>query len=165
MPSIQYDQVFSAFYTKVKAYDFLYDQLDDRTINVLMCSWLHGSVYYPMIRKLFNTVSLDDNEETITYTMTYSVDDMTDAEFLVEVLSDEMIVKWLEPKKLDLSTIKQHFSTSDAKFYSQSAHLEQIITLYDSCTNKVRSLIADRGGQYNTYLDGTSAAATMRSTS
>lgn len=165
MPSITYDQIYSRFYLSVQAYDLIFNNMDDATVDDIMCSYLHSAVYYPMIRKLFNEIAMDDDEKAITYEMTYVVDDGSDKEFVLDILSSEMAVKWVTPKVANFSAIKQFFGTSESKFYSQAAHLEQLIALKDSMENHVRALIADRGGQYNTYLDGTSTAATMRSSS
>lgn len=116
-----------------------------------------------MIRKLFASVTMDDEQKLITYEMAYSVDDETDKEFLMEILADKMILGWIDPKVSNLTTIQQFFGNSESKFFSQSNHLQQLITLKSTLQAQVRSLIADRGGENNTYLDGTSAMSSLRS--
>lgn len=162
MPSICYKQVYERFFTKVQAYDLAFYNMANDLAQQVMCSYLHASIYYPMIRKLFNTVALDDTEETITYEMVYTVDEDSDAQFLLDLLGAEMAVKWVAPKVSNLTTISQFFGTSESKYFSQAAHLEQLMALKESLENHVRSLIADRGAENNTYLDGTSTTATMR---
>ena len=161
MPSIDYRQVYSRFFTKVQAYDFIYDKIDDQTIEQLLCSWLHSSIAQPFIRRLFKTVKLDDDTYSITFEMKYSIDDDSDIEFIEQILADEMIVGWIKPKIHSINTVVQHFSNSEAKFYSQSQHLEQLLSLYSSLKAQVKSLIADRSSTNNIYLDGTSAASSL----
>lgn len=161
MPSIDYRQVYSRFFTKVQAYDFIYDKIDDQTIEQLLCSWLHSSIAQPFIRRLFKTVKLDDDTNGITFEMKYSIDDDSDVEFIEQILADEMIVGWIKPKIHSINTVVQHFSNSEAKFYSQSQHLEQLLSLYSSLKAQVKSLIADRSSTNNIYLDGTSAASSL----
>lgn len=165
MPSISYKQVYSRFYTKVTAYDLVFNNLTDEQVEQFLCSYLHSSISYPMIRKLFSQVVVDDDQQKIDYTMTYVIDETSDKEFVLDVLSAEMAVKWITPKVSNLSTVVQFFGSSESKFFSQAPHLEQLRALKADMQNEVRSLIADRGGEYNTYLDGTSATATMRSNS
>lgn len=161
MPSINYKQVYSRFYAKVQAYDFLYDEMDDATIEEFLCSFLHSSVAYPQIHKLFTTVALDDENKTITYEVKYVVDDDYDKQFIEEILGQQMIVQWIKPKITSLNTVVQHFSSSEAKFYSQSEHLKQLRALYSDLTTQIRSMISDRGGLNNAYLDGTSSSSTL----
>lgn len=161
MPSINYKQVYSRFYTKVQAYDFVYDDLDADTIEKFLCSYLHSSISRPEIRKLFLTISLNDDATTITYQMKYTVDPVSDMEFIEQIIGDQMVLQWLKPKVSSLNTIIQHFSTSESKFFSQSQHLEQLRGLYSDLRAQVRSLISDRGGANNAYLDGTSASSSL----
>lgn len=161
MPVINYQQVASRFYTKAEAYDFVYGEMDTETVEKFLCSYIHSSVAYPMIRKLFTTVTMDDDAETITFNMQYSIDDTSDAEFVTQILADEMVIQWIKPKVTSLNTIVQHFSTSQSKFYSQSQHLQQLVALYTTLNDQVRQLISDRGGQNNTYLNGASSSSSL----
>lgn len=114
MPSLAYEDIYSRFYTKVKAYDLLNDY-DQDTAYEVMCNYLHDSVADPIVRGLFSTVTLDDDEEILTYTMDFVLDESSDAEFVLKVLSEAMVYEWLLSKVMNLSTIVQHFSSSDAK--------------------------------------------------
>ena len=163
MPSIDYHEVYSRFFTKVQAYDFIYDKVDDETIEQFLCSWLHSSIAQPFVRRLFSTVKLDDDTNAINFEMKYSVDEDSDVEFVEQILADEMIVGWIKPKIHSINTVVQHFSNSEAKFYSQSQHLQELISLYSSLRAEVKSLIADRSSTNNIYLDGTSAASSLSS--
>ena len=155
MASLNYEDVFSRFYTKVKAYDFIYESLSDDMVEEFMISWLHSAISYPYIRRLFSIVSLDDDAMEFEFTLQYPVDEFTDSEFVTEVLSYAMIYSWLEPKVKSVTNIYQNFTTSDEKYFSQAAHLSELRGLCEDCEIRIRGLIRDQGYLYNPYLDGT----------
>lgn len=153
MTSIQYDEIYSRFFTKVEAYDLIDEDLED-TSEEFMCNWLHSSVFEPYIRRLFKTVSMDDNEAILDFEMKYEIDDFTDSEFVCNLLSWAMIYNWLTPKVYSITNIVQMFSSSEQKYYSQASHLSQLQSVKADAENKMRSLIRDRGYLNNAYLDG-----------
>ena len=153
--TITYDEIFSRFYTKVRAYDFIYESYSDDMVEEFMISWLHSAVSYPYIRRLFSSITLSDDTMSIDYQMAYATDEYSDQWFVTEVLSYSMVYSWVEPKVRSITTITQNFTTSDEKFYSQSQHLGELRQLLSDSELRIRALIRDRGYFYNTYLDGT----------
>lgn len=162
MASITFDEIYSRFYTKVEAYDFLSEQIPEEMVAGFMDIWLRSSLSYPYISRLFAELTLNENEQTITYELKYKVNDFADNEFIYEVLSNAMIYAWIEPKVNSITNIYQTFGTSDEKFYSQAAHLSELRGLRDDVEKRIRSLIRDRGYLNNNYLDGNSASASIR---
>ena len=154
MASLNYDNIFSRFYTKVEAFDFLYEDISDEMMGEFQLSWLRSSVAYPYIRRLFSSISFDDENCEVNYKMNYSIDDFSDEEFVTDVLAYGMIYCWLEPKVRSITNIIQTFTSSEQKFYSQSNHLSELRALLSDAELKIRSLIRDRGYIYNAYLDG-----------
>lgn len=154
MASIKYDDVFSRFFTKVEAYDFLYEQIKEETAMEFMTSWLHAALAYPHIRRVFKELSVDDDTGEITYTMDYEIDEFSDTEFVKELLANAVLFSWLQPKVNSITTITMNFATSDSKFYSQSQHLNELRQLLSDAESRIRSLTRDRGYLYNTWLDG-----------
>lgn len=162
MASISYEEIFSRFFTKVEAYDLM-DEEDDYVAE-LMCNWLRSAVYYPYVRKLFSSITMDDEEQTITYELKRSIDEGADKFFLIDLLSYGVAYAWVQPKVNSITNIVQNMGTSDAKFYSQAAHLSELRGLRDDSERKIRELVRDRGYLYNDYLDGKAASATIRRT-
>jgi hypothetical protein len=154
MTSIKYDKVFSRFYSKVEAFDFLYEELPEEMIAEYMAEWLLSAVTYPYIRRLFGTIILDNDEEEIQYTLRYNIDEFSDREFVTEVLAYAMVYSWLEPKVKSITSIYQNFTTSEQKFYSQSNHLSELRALLSDSESRIRALIRDRGYLNNPWLDG-----------
>ena len=152
MTSLDFDIIYSRFLSKVQAYDFL--DLSEDQVNSFMCDWLKSSLSKPYIRRLFSTLTVDDEIQCLSYEMTYSVDDLSDQDFIIEVLSIGMIIEWLEPKINSILNISQMFGSKEEKFYSQSAHLGELMSLRDTLYKKQRRMIADRGYIWNSYLGG-----------
>lgn len=154
MASIKYSDVFSRFFTKVEAYDFLYEQIKEETAMEFMTSWLHAALAYPHIRRVFKELSVDDDTGEITYTMDYEIDEFSDAEFVKELLANAVLYYWLLPKVNSITNIIQNMGQSDGKFYSQAAHLDESRLLLGDAESRIRSLTRDRGYLYNTWLYG-----------
>lgn len=163
MTSIQYDEVYSRFYTKVEAFDFLYESMTQEMMAEYLLTWFHSAISYPHIRKLFKELTVDDENATLSFELNYSIDEFSDTEFVVEVLACGIVYCWIEPKVKSITNIYQNFTSSEQKFYSQSNHLSELQELCANADGRIRSLIRDRSYLNNTYLDGKSAAAFIRS--
>lgn len=154
MASINYDSIYSRFFTKVEAFDFLYEEISEETAAEFMRTWLRSSVAYPYIRRLFSDVFMDDELGVMEYTLRYQIDDFSDTEFVTEVLAYGIVYSWLEPKVKSITNIYQNFTSTEQKFFSQSQHLSELRALATDAEYRIRALIRDRGYLYNTWLDG-----------
>jgi hypothetical protein len=154
MTSINYKEIYSLFYTKASAYDFL--DLYDAEIYNFLCNWLHSSCSKPYVRRLFSKLSFDDEILNLSFELKYSVDEDYDKEFVMDLLSSGILLCWLEPKINSIENILQVYGSSEEKFYSQSSHLKELKDLKDGLKKEQRQMIADRAGAWNTYLDGES---------
>lgn len=152
MASLKYNKVYSRLFTKIEAYDFI--ELSEDTLNEFLCNWLHSATANPYVRRLFKSFSVDDEIRTITYEMKYSIDELTDEEFVTEILTFGVAISWLEPKVNSIEHISQFFGSKDERFFSQSQHLSELRGLLDDFRKRQRRMIADRGYAWNTYLDG-----------
>lgn len=152
MITIEFTDVFDVFHDKVDAYDFL--DLSNDEIENFEKSWLRTAGSKPYVRRLFSTYNMDSDNETVSFEMSYAIDDDTDKDFVIEILALGMCVEWLNPKVNSLDNIFQVFGSKEEKFYSQSQHLKEIRALRDSWKNEQRKLIRDRGYMYNSYIEG-----------
>ncbi len=171
MLSISYEEIFSRFYTKVEAYDLMNLFKDVKMQNVILCSWLHSALSAPYVFRLFSTIvvpeednieNLSDKNNKIEFELNYSINDYSDKNFIIEVLSYGIALAWIEPKVNSLVNISQMFGSSAEKWYAQANHLSEIRALRDDLNIKQRSLIRDRGYSNNDYLDGNSASTSLR---
>lgn len=161
MTSVTYQEVYSRFYTKVEAYDLI-DRRYETLVAELMCNWLHSAVFYPHIRKVFSNITLDDESAIIEFEVRYSIDEESDKEFVIDLLSYGLVYGWVQPKIKSITNIAQTFGTSDQKFYSQAQHLSELKGLMADAESKIRALTSSRGFLNNDYLDGNAASAKLR---
>lgn len=152
MASLRYDQIYSRFYSKAQAYDFV--NLSDDQINDFLCEWLHSVVNTPYTRTIFSSVLLDDEIMVMEYELARSIDEFSDQDFVIEILAVGMVMEWLEPKINSFLNTSQMFGSKEEKFYSQSNHLAELKSLYNNLFRKQRRMISDRGYAWNSYLDG-----------
>ena len=152
MASLDYNKIFSRLFGKIEAYDFI--DLSEEMLNEFLCNWLHSATANPYVRRLFLSVVFDDELEELTYEMKYEVDEDSDKEFVIEVLSLGVAINWLEPKINSIENINQFFGSKDEKWFSQASHLSELRGLLGDFKKQQRRMIADRGYIWNSYLDG-----------
>lgn len=152
MPSIKYDEIYSKFFARVKAYDIL--NYENDKLNVFMCDWVRSAINKPHIRRLFTEINNDNEIQVISYKIKYSIDENFDKEFAIDLISIGMIVEWITPAINDYTNIAQLFGTADSKFYSQKNHLDGLKELKTSLIREQKAIIRDRGYMWNSYLHG-----------
>lgn len=152
MTSLDYNKIYSRLFSRIEAYDFI--SLPEDNLNDLLCNWFHSSSANPYVRRLFSNFNVDDEIQQIAYEMKYSVDEYSDEEFVIEILSIGMAIAWLEPKVHSMTNIAQMYGSKEEKFFSQSAHIAELRGLVSDLKKQQRRIIADRGYAWNTYLDG-----------
>lgn len=72
--------------------------LEESDLHEILAERLHSVISSPFIRRLFSTLKLDDEMEQFEFELTTSVDKYSDEEFVIELFSKGMAIKWLEPK-------------------------------------------------------------------
>lgn len=152
MTSCNFEDIYSQFFIKAKAYDIL--ELTERQSEELLCGWLHSAFSKPYVRKLFSTLTIDDEINQVSFEMEYSVDDNTDLDFVLDIVSLGMIVEWYRPHINNYNNTAQVFGSKEEKFYSQSSHFTGLKSIAKSVKKEQHQLIADRGMLFNSYLDG-----------
>lgn len=153
MPSLNYEEIYSKFRLKAKAYDILRYREDDVSA-VFFKDWLHSSANKPYIRRLFSELKFGDSVQELSYTMKYSIDNEFDKEFITDLLSIGLVIEWMTPKINNLDNMQQMYGSSEEKFFSQTNHLNGLKDLKKSLLKEQKDLIKDRGYIWNSYLDG-----------
>lgn len=152
MSSLDYDSIISRLFKKIRAYDLI--ELSDEEANEFLCDWIHSSLANPEIRKLFSSLSFNDEAQCINYEMAYTVDEDSDKEFLIELTACGSIVEWLSPQIYSSLLTRQTYGSKEEKFYSESAHMSQLHSLLQACEIKISHMVNSRGASWNTWLDG-----------
>lgn len=153
MSSLQYNEVYSRLYTLVSMYDFL--DLTDLQMNEFMCNWLHSAVSASHVRRLFSSIKLDDEIQTIEFEMKVPIDtkdDSSDLDYVILILAQGMAINWLSPKVASMETISQTYGTTEMKYYSESSHLKEIKSLLNDMKSAQKAELADHSATWNSYL-------------
>ena len=153
MASLNYDDIYSRVLDKITDYDFL--KISDSEIYEELNRKLRIALSKPYLRRLFSSISYDDEIQLFTYELNYKKDEEVDKDFIAEAIALGVVVAWLEPKVKTTNLIHQQFTSSkESKWYNQKDHLSVLKDLLKSCRYEQQSLIRDRGWINNTYLDG-----------
>lgn len=153
MGSLEYEDLFSFFLGYVT--DVYPEDIDEDDLYEVWGEYLHKAVSKTYIRRLFSSISVDDDDETVDFELKKKTDDSQDEDFVKDILAKAMVVEWLQPQvKSKLNTMQLITGKHDQTFYSQSAHISELRALLDDTKTEVRQEIRDRGFVYNSYLDG-----------
>ena len=137
-----FEDVFSRFYLRVEDYNIV--GLDEEIVNEMLYGYLKSVISKPFVRRLFSSITVDDDVEEIEYTMRESWGSDADQDFVEELLSMGMIVEWLNPRYNSMQNTSQFFSNSDAKFFSQANHMTELKAMLEKAQNDLRKYIRDR---------------------
>ena len=148
-----YNDIYSRFLNKVRDYEFA--GLPEPNAVEQMLEWLRSALSQPYIYRIFelDSFSADDEIAELEYTLTNTVNDYQDRNFVEELLACQMVVEWLSPQVNTTNLLHQMVGNSKAgKWYSQDKHLAELKSLLADSQDKVRSMLRDRGYIYNSYL-------------
>lgn len=155
MASLSYDDVYSRVLDKITDYDFL--NYSDSEIYDELNRKMKSALSKPYLRRVFSSVSYDDEIQVLTYTMAYNVESEADKDFICEAIALGVVVAWIEPKVKTTNLIHQQFTSSkESKWYNQKDHLNELRNLLKDCKLEQRNLIRDRGWIHNSYIDNQS---------
>ena len=146
-----YNDIYSRFLIKIRDYEFA--GLPEPNATEQMLEWLRSALSQPYIIRIFESISADDEIAEIEYTLTSSINEYTDKNFVEELLGYQMVCEWLQPKLKATTLLNQMVTNSkESKYYSQSAHISELRGILADAENKVRSMLRDKGYIWNSYL-------------
>ena len=137
------DSIYSRFYLRVQDYEL--SGLDEKLVKEMLNGYIKSTLAKPMVRRLFNSVAIDEDVEEIEYELREPWDEDTDRDFIEEVLAVGAVSEWASPKYHSTLLTSQMFSNQENRYYSQSAHLAEMKELYLKSQTDLRKLIRDRG--------------------
>lgn len=144
-----YDDIYNKFLGLIEGFELL--SLEKSDAYTQMGEWMQKVIHLPKIRKLFSSISLDEEIMEVTYTLRNSIDETYDKGFVENLLANGMVVGWLEPRMQSETLIRQFFGGKEQKFYAQSAHINSIISLYKEARKVVdKDYVRDHG--YGAFL-------------
>ena len=143
MASSEFDEIYSRFYLRVKDYEI--SGLEESLVKEMLKGYLKSTLSKPMVRRLFSTITMDEDIEEIEYELRNSLDEDSDKDFVEEVLATGMVVGWLDPRYHSTLLTSQFFSNSEQKFYAQSTQMNELKSMYQKAQTDLRKLIRDYG--------------------
>ena len=145
---LSYSTLFSRVLNKINDQKEL--SLDENDLLEIYTERLHSVVGKPRVRRLFSSISLDDEIQEMTFTLNNSVDEESDKDFVLEILSLGMAIEWLQPQ-VD-SVIHTSVMIGGKEEKKLLDNYKNMIDRLDSMKKEQNKMIRDYGYMYNSYI-------------
>ena len=145
---LSYSTLFSRVLNKINDQKEL--SLDENDLLEIYTERLHSVVGKPRVRRLFSSISLDDEIQEMTFTLNNSVDEESDKDFVLEILSLGMAIEWLQPQ-VD-SVIHTSVMIGGKEEKKLLDNHKNMIDRLDSMKKGQNKMIRDYGYMYNSYI-------------
>lgn len=145
---LSYSTLFSRVLNKINDTKEL--SLDESDLLDIYTERLHSVVGKPRVRRLFSSISLDDEIQEMTFTLNNSVDEESDKDFVLEILSLGMAIEWLQPQ-VD-SVIHTSVMIGGKEEKKLLDNHKNMIDRLDSMKKEQNKMIRDYGYMYNSYI-------------
>ena len=145
---LSYSTLFSRVLNKINDPKEL--SLDENDLLEIYTERLHSVVGKPRVRRLFSSLSLDDEIQEMIFTLNNSVDEESDKDFVLEILSLGMAIEWLQPQ-VD-SVIHTSVMIGGKEEKKLLDNHKNMIERLDSMKKEQNKMIRDYGYMYNSYI-------------
>lgn len=147
---LSYDKLFSRVLNKINDPKEL--SLDETDLLEIYTERLHSVIGKPRVRRLFSSIVLDDEVQTIDFSLNHSVDDYSDETFVLEVLTLGMAIEWLQPQVDSVLHTSVMIGGKEEKKILDNH--KNMIDRLDSMKSEQNNMIRDYGYMYNSYVRG-----------
>ena len=124
--------------------------LDEKDLLEIYTERLHSVVGKPRVRRLFSSISLDDEIQEMTFTLNNSVDEESDKDFVLEILSLGMAIEWLQPQVDSIIHTSVMIGGKEEKKLLDNH--KNMIERLDSMKKEQNKMIRDYDYMYNSYI-------------
>ena len=145
---LSYSTLFSRVLNKINDQKEL--SLDENDLLEIYTERLHSVVGKPRVRRLFSSLSLDDEIQEMTFTLNNSVDEESDKDFVLEILSLGMAIEWLQPQVDSVIHTSVMIGGKEEKRVLDNH--KNMIERLDSMKKEQNKMIRDYGYMYNSYI-------------
>ena len=145
---LSYSTLFSRVLNKINDPKEL--SLDENDLLEIYTERLHSVVGKPRVRRLFSSLSLDDEIQEMTFTLNNSVDEESDKDFVLEILSLGMAIEWLQPQVDSVVHTSVMIGGKEEKKILDNH--KNMIDRLDSMKKEQNKMIRDYGYMYNSYI-------------
>ena len=146
--TLSYSTLFSRVLNKINDPKEL--SLDENDLLEIYTERLHSVVGKPRVRRLFSSISLDDEIQEMTFTLNNSVDEESDKDFVLEILSLGMAIEWLQPQVDSVIHTSVMIGGKEEKRVLDNH--KNMIDRLDSMKKEQNKMIRDYGYMYNSYI-------------
>ena len=146
---LSYSTLFSRVLNKINDPKEL--SLDENDLLEIYTERLHSVVGKPRVRRLFSSISLDDEIQEMTFTLNNSVDEESDKDFVLEILSLGMTIEWLQPQVDSIMHTSVMIGGKEEKKLLDNH--KNMIDRLDSMKTELNKRIRDYGYIYNSYIN------------
>ena len=145
---ISYETIFSRVRNKIDDPKEL--SLDESILNEIYIERLHSTLGNPRVRRLFSSIVLDDKIQEIEYQLNNSVDEASDDDFVIELLTIGMTIEWLTPRVDSVLYTAPMIGGKEEKKILDG-HKDMIGRLA-AMKLEQKKIIRDYGYMYNSYI-------------
>ena len=146
--TLSYSTLFSRVLNKINDPKEL--SLDESDLLEIYTERLHSVVGKPRVRRLFSSLSLDDEIQEMTFTLNNSVDEESDNDFVLEILSLGIAIEWLQPQVDSIIHTSVMIGGKEEKKLLDNH--KNMINRLDSMKKEQNKMIRDYGYMYNSYI-------------
>lgn len=144
-----YEEIYSQFYSKETDPTFFTKYSKDEAYDLLR-DWLHSLVGIPYIKKCFSTITLDDELMELTFELANPVDDDSDNYFVKDVLSQGLVICWMQQKVDNVVNLSVVIGGKDEKTILNNYKAN--MTRLEEMKVQLRKTIRDYGYINNSYI-------------
>lgn len=147
---LSYSTIFSRVLNKINDPKEL--SLNENDLLEIYTERLHSVVGKPRVRRLFSSLLLDDDIQQFTFELNNSVDEISDEDFVLEVLSLGMTIEWLQPQIDSIIHTSVMIGGKEEKKILDNH--ENMVERLESMKKEQNKMIRDYGYMYNSYIRG-----------
>lgn len=148
--TLSYSTLFSRVLNKINDPKEL--SLDESDLFEIYTERFHSAVGKPRVRRLFSTLSLDDEIQEFEFELNNPVDEDSDEDFVLEILSIGMTIEWLQPQVDSLGNVILLMGGKEEKMLQNPYKNAQ--GRLDDLKKEQNKMIRDYGYLYNSYING-----------
>ena len=145
---LPYETVFSR--TRGRINDVKELSLSENDLLEIYTERLNNVIANPRVRRLFSSLTLDDEIQQLDFTLNNSVDETADMNFVVGILVLGMTIEWLQPQVDSIMHTSVMIGSKEEKKLLDNH--KNMIERLDSMKKEQNKMIRDYGYMYNSYI-------------
>ena len=147
--TLPYETIFSR--TRGRISDTKELSLDENDLLEIYTERLSNVIANPRVRRLFSSLTLDDEIQQLDFTLNNSVDETADMNFVVGILVLGMTIEWLQPQVDSIMHTSVMIGGKEEKKLLDNP--KNMIDRLDSMKTELNKRIRDYGYMYNSYIN------------